>query len=384
MRLDVVTGSRAEYGIMKNLIRTLVTDEYFDTRIIVTGMHLEEKYGLTYKDIERDGIPIYKKIESAMHDTSENGTMYSFEKTLSGFREHFLLERPDAILILGDRFEIFAVAIVAAMFRIPIIHLHGGEKTEGNYDEFIRHSISKMSTLHFTAAEEFRKRLIQLGEQPEMVHNVGALGVQNIEQSTRRTLEELQHDFDIPLKENKYIVVAFHPETLDDSGVLNHALLESLASIIDSYNVVFIGSNADTHADRIMENMNIFLQKYPSKATVKVSLSSQDYYTLISYSKCFVGNSSSGLIEVPSLSKASVNIGNRQRGRLYGNSVIPCENTVEAITKAVHQALMFDEAEIQNPYRGEDPKHNMIHIIKEKEDKLMNVSKVFYDLPFNV
>lgn len=379
MKLEIITGSRAEYGILRNLIKKLIACNELDVRVTVTGMHLEEKYGLTYKEIEKDGIEIYKLVDSNMKNTSDSGIIDSFTVTMQGYKEHFVQDRPDMILILGDRFEIYSVAITASLLRIPIIHLHGGEKTEGNYDEFIRHSISKMSTFHFAASNEFANRIIQLGEQPERVKNVGALGVENVKNEPKLSIEQISEFTGLELEEGKYFVIAFHPETLVNDENQNSILLDVLVNFVDDYKFIFIGSNADTAADSIMGLTRKFVEKHSTRAVLITSAPSNVYYSMIYRAVGFVGNSSSGLIEVPSLGKATVNIGDRQKGRLRGNSVIDVRNTREDIELGINNLLSFNTDNIVNPYEQEGTSEKIINEILENLDVIQNIKKEFND-----
>lgn len=379
MKLEIITGSRAEYGILRNLIKKLIACHELNVRVTVTGMHLEEKYGLTYKEIEKDGIEIYKAIDSNMKNTSDSGIIDSFTLTMQGYKDHFVQDRPDMILILGDRFEIYSVAITASLLRIPIIHLHGGEKTEGNYDEFIRHSISKMSTFHFTAAEEFANRVIQLGEQPERVKNVGALGVENVKNEPKLSIEQISEFTGLELEEDKYFVIAFHPETLVNDENQNSTLLNVLEKFVEDYKFIFIGSNADTAADSIMGLTREFVEKHSDRAVLITSAPSNMYYSMIYRAVGFVGNSSSGLIEVPSLGKATVNIGDRQKGRLRGNSVIDVENSQKAIETGLNKLLSFNTDDIVNPYEQESTSEKIINEILNNVDVIQNIKKEFND-----
>lgn len=379
MTLDIITGSRAEYGIMKNLIGKMVKDSDINTRVVVTGMHLEEKFGYTINDIKNDGIEIFETINSDMTDSTDIGIITSIEKTMNGFKKYFNSNRPDAILVLGDRYEIFAVSIVASMFRIPIIHLHGGEKTNGNYDEFIRHSITKMSHMHFVSTSEFKKRVIQLGENKKSVFNVGALGVENILKSDFYSTEEINKEIDFITEKDKYFVLSYHSETLSSTSEFNTPVLEALESKIENYKVIMIGTNSDTGSEIIMHNMRNFEQKYPDRVKLLVSVPSKMYYSLIKNSKLFLGNSSSGLIEVPSLGKVSINIGNRQKGRVTGNSVINCKAEKDDILNAINNAEKFEEI-FSNPYEGVDTCNEIIRLIKENDKLLLDVEKDFCDM----
>ncbi len=379
MKLDIVTGSRAEYGIMRNLIKEIVSDSYFNQRIIVTGMHLEKKYGYTINDLKNDNLNIDKEISSNMTDTSELGTLNSYEKTFQGFKEYYIKNKPDAVLILGDRYEIYAVANVCGFLKIPLIHLHGGERTEGNYDEYIRHSITKIAKLHFVAAEEFQNRVIQLGEDPQSVYNVGALGVENIKNSKLKNIEELNFEYNIKLENKKYFVVAFHPETLSKDNKTNEDLLKVLKNYKDEYDFVFIGSNSDTGSDVITKNIENFI-KENKKGILIPSTSSINYYSFIKNSIALIGNSSSGLIEAPSLGALTINIGDRQKGRLRGPSVIDVKNEEQEINDGIQKAINNKNEKYDNPYEGINTKDEIIKKIKLNEENLKNSQKVFFDI----
>ncbi len=378
MKIDIITGSRAEYGIMRNLIKEMSKDDEIDIRIVVTGMHLEEKYGMTINDIINDGHLVEYKVQSKMEGTSSINTLDSIEATFRGFKNLYTsIEKPDAVVILGDRYEIFAAASVCAFLLIPIIHIHGGEKTEGNYDEFIRHSITKLSTLHFTASDEFRNRVIQLGEQPFNVHNVGALGVENVLSSSLIGAPQLSDKYNINLEKGKYFVVAFHPETLSEDKLYNSNLLKALLSFKDRYKFILIGANSDTGSDIVMKNVENFINEVGDKGSkLLLSVPTLYYHSLIANSAMLIGNSSSGLIEVPALDRPTVNIGDRQKGRLQGNSVFNCKNLEKDIIRSIEDALLFDD-KIVNPYQGITPTKSIIEIIKSAK---LSVHKKFYDL----
>ncbi len=380
MKLEIITGSRAEYGILRNLIKKLLTTDELEARVSVTGMHLEEKYGMTIDEIENDGIEIYKTINSNMTNTDNNAIIDAFTTTMQGYKQHLINDKPDAILILGDRFEIFSVATVASLLRIPIIHLHGGEKTEGNYDEFIRHSISKMATFHFAASEEFANRLIQLGEQPCRVRNVGALGVENVKNTPKLSLDEVKAYTKLNVEEGNYFVVAFHPETLIENENQNQQLINVIKEYIGKYKFIFIGSNADTASDSIMDLTRKLVEENKDDAVLITSAPSNMYYSLIYHSIGFIGNSSSGLIEVPSLGKATVNIGDRQKGRMRGNSVIDVTNDEQSIKNGIEQLLSIKASDIINPYEQENTSDLIVSEIINNKELILDIKKEFNDI----
>ncbi|EBR7576310.1 UDP-N-acetylglucosamine 2-epimerase (hydrolyzing) [Salmonella enterica] len=383
-KLLYVTGSRAEYGIMKRLLKSLNDDPNIDLSIIATGMHCDPEYGCTYKTIEQDGFSIEKLVDLKLENKTNAGILKSMSICQEAFGEYFQEHKYDAVIILGDRYEIFSVAVAAAMHNLPIIHLHGGEKTLGNYDEFIRHSITKMSRLHLVSTDEYRRRVIQLGEEPEFVFNVGALGAEN------SFLLDLPDKVELEKKLGKldraYFVVVFHPETLSTFPV-NEQYLELLGALSDfsqEYDYIFIGSNADTGSEKIKEMTLDFCREYGCRYIV--SMRTEEYLALVKCSCGLIGNSSSGLIEVPSLKVPTINIGDRQKGRVRGYSVIDTickkENIISAIVSSRKECFINRLQCETNPYYNKDVNKNITKIIKT----FLNIDcdklgyKDFYDI----
>ncbi|EBQ6833960.1 UDP-N-acetylglucosamine 2-epimerase (hydrolyzing), partial [Salmonella enterica] len=365
-KLLYVTGSRAEYGIMKRLLKSLNDDPNIELSIIATGMHCDPEYGCTYKTIEQDGFSIEKLVDLKLENKTNAGILKSMSICQEAFGEYFQEHKYDAVIILGDRYEIFSVAVAAAMHNLPIIHLHGGEKTLGNYDEFIRHSITKMSRLHLVSTDEYRRRVIQLGEEPEFVFNVGALGAEN------SFLLDLPDKVELEKKLGKldraYFVVVFHPETLSTLPV-NEQYLELLGALSDfsqEYDYIFIGSNADTGSEKIKEMTLDFCREYGCRYIV--SMRTEEYLALVKCSCGLIGNSSSGLIEVPSLKVPTINIGDRQKGRVRGYSVIDTickkENIISAIVSSRKECFINRLQCETNPYYNKDVNKNITKIIK--------------------
>lgn len=375
MKIALVTGSRAEYGIMRNLIKKLNDDKEITLSLIVTGMHLEEQFGNTAKYIEEDGFTISASIHSDMTNFSSKGVLNSVSTTINGFGEHFNKNTYDAVLVLGDRSEIMACTIAASFFRIPVIHLHGGELTFGNYDEFIRHSITKMSQLHFTSTAEYRNRVIQLGENPEAVFNVGSLGVENTINMKCVELNVLNQKYGMNLNKKDYLVVVFHPETLTENDA-NKDLLTTLESFVDEYDLLFIGTNSDSGSDVVTRNIQNFIGRFPNKSQMVSSFTQEEFFSVVMESRLFVGNSSAGIIEVPSLGVNTVNIGDRQKGRITANSTISCQNNSKEIRSAINAALAM-LPEVCNPYFKEGTSDEIVSIIKAFDFKK---NKEFYDL----
>ncbi|MGB5116738.1 MAG: UDP-N-acetylglucosamine 2-epimerase [Providencia rettgeri] len=377
-----VTGSRAEYGIMKRLLIALKNDPDIQLTLVATGMHCDEKYGLTYKNIEDDGFKIDKLIDIQI-DTSNNARiLHSMAICLSEFGNYFQDKKFDAVMVLGDRYEIFSVAIAAAMHNQNIIHLHGGEQTLGNYDEFIRHSITKMAKLHLASTEIYRQRIIQLGEMPSTVYNIGSLGAENTLALDLPEKNKIEIKYGALPK--PYFVVVFHPETL-----INHPidlqveqLLLSLKDLSHSYDYVFIGSNSDTGSDIIYNMISNFCKE--NNSLYIPSLLPEEYLALCKYSSALIGNSSSGIIEIPSLGIPTINIGSRQQGRVKGDSIIDCKCTKDDIVSAIkfsqHHTFKEKIRNSINPYYQKETLENTIKIIKDYINNYKNTPKKFHDL----
>lgn len=381
-KLAYITGSRAEYGIMKRLLKKIYNSNEIELTIVATGMQVDEKYGNTYKVIEEDGFKIDRLIDIKIDSSDNSKILNSMSICQSEFGKYFQEKKFDAVMILGDRYEIFSVAIAAAMHNIPLIHLHGGEKTLGNYDEFIRHAITKMSKLHLVSTEEYRRRVIQMGENPKGVFNIGALGAENSFEMVLPEKKELQNRFGAIRKD--YFMVVFHPETVTEVSVENQIdeLLGAIDNFKDNYDFIFIGSNSDTGSDTIFKMINNYTRKNNFKFLTSVK--PEEYLALIKYSKGLIGNSSSGLIEVPSLKVATINIGDRQKGRVRGESIIDVrakkDEIIEAILKS--QSTFFENM-LKNtidPYYQKEVMEEAYKIIKEflNSDRLKEI-KDFYD-----
>ena len=382
-RIAYVTGSRAEYGIVKRLLRRLQEDNELDFSLIVTAMHLAPQYGNTVNVIEQDGFNIAERIAVKLDSQNNQTILTSMAETLDLFGKHFQKNHYDAVMVLGDRYEILSVATAAAMHNIPLIHLHGGEQTLGNYDEFIRHCITKMAKLHLTATEVYRKRVIQLGELPESVHNIGSLGAENGLSLELPSKERLF--FKLNLQNKPYFMVAFHPETITGQSVEEQVdqLLLALDSFKSDYQFVFIGSNSDTHSDVIFTKVKSYTDE--NRFAFFTSVKPEEYLALIKYSKGLIGNSSSGLLEAPSLQVGTVNIGKRQEGRIRGESVIDVESNRQSIEQGIQHLLSDDFQKrlptMVNPYYQENSSEKAYELIKaflasENENK----PKRFYDL----
>jgi len=352
-KVCVVTGGRAEYGLLRWVMEGIRDSNELELQLIVTGMHLSPEFGLTYRVIEEDGFCIDAKVEMLLSSDTPIGVTKSMGLGVIGFGDVLAKQQPDLLLVLGDRYEIFAAVIAALVARIPIAHLHGGEVTEGAIDESIRHSITKMSHLHFVATEEYRLRVIQLGENPDRVFNVGGLGVDNIRRLKFLTREELEKTLNFKLM-NRNLLITFHPVTLEQNTSADQVseLLSALSELHDT-GLIFTMPNADTEGRVIIRQIEDFCEQNPS-ARSYTSLGQLRYLSCIQHVDGVVGNSSSGLLEVPSFKKGTINIGDRQRGRLRAESVIDCDPNCSSISAAIK--YMFSNQfqsklpMIDNPY----------------------------------
>lgn len=386
-KICIVTGTRAEYGIMSRLMQSLKEDERVELQIVATNMHLSPEFGLTVKEIEDDGFKIDKKVEMLLSSDTPTGTVKSMGLASIGLADAYAELSPDLIVILGDRYEMLAAASAALIFGIPVAHLYGGEITEGAYDDAIRHAITKLSYLHFTSTEEYRRRVIQMGEAPERVYWVGALGADNIYNSATMSLAELEESIGAHLGKS-FLLVTFHPVTREPGSAeaQTMALLSALEEIIDRHNILFTMPNSDTDGRIVAAMIQDWTKDYPGKACAVTSLGRARYYSALSHCAAVVGNSSSGLVEAPSFRKPTLNIGNRQKGRAQGNTVVNCEATLEEIRKGLSRILEPQTiAEIAengvNPY-VKPGTLEAIHSALVETPLPLNESKHFYDINF--
>lgn len=333
-KICVITGTRAEYGLLRWVMEGIQDDSGLTLQIMATGTHLSPEFGLTFREIEQDGFQIDRKVEMLTSSDTPVGIAKSMGLGLIGFADALNELHPDLIVVLGDRFEIFSAVSAALVARIPVAHVHGGETTEGSIDEALRHSITKMSHLHFVAAEEYRQRVIQLGEQPDRVFMVGGLGVDNIKRMTLLDREALEQSLGIQLGE-KSLLVTFHPVTLETGTAADQmaALLAVLDGLHDTQ-LVFTMPNADTDGRVLITMIEQFVAQH-ANSRAYTSLGQLRYLSCLAHVDGVVGNSSSGLLEAPSFQKGTINIGDRQRRRLQAASVINCEPTRESITTAL-------------------------------------------------
>lgn len=383
-KVCVVTGTRAEYGLLKPIIEKIYKSNDLELQLVVTGMHLSDEFGLTYHEIEEDGYPIHMKIDMHLDADTPVGITKSMGIALSGFADCFEADRPDIVVILGDRYEIFMAASAAMIARIPIAHIHGGEKTEGAVDEAIRHSVTKMSHLHFAATQMYRNRIIQLGENPSTVYNVGALGVENIRSVKMLNRKALEESLDFEFTD-RTIMVTYHPVTLETMTAGKQ--FQNLLDVVDRHkelSVIFTKANSDTDGRIINRMIDEFTAGNSARCKAYTSLGQVRYLSTLQFCTAVMGNSSSGIIEVPSFHIPTINIGDRQKGRVCAESVVNCGNGVEEIEDALQKALSSEFrnsiADVINPYEKAETSSAIIKILQDALDKGIDLKKTFYDL----
>ena len=380
-RICIVTGSRAEYGILRGLMKAIKNAPDLILQIIATNQHLSKLQGETYREIEHDGFTIDYKVYMADDKLPDNAntTAKAVSKGVSGFADAFDALQPDLLLILGDRYEMLAVASTALIYKIPIAHLHGGEITEGAFDDAIRHAITKMSHLHFTSTEAYRKRVIQLGEQPDRVFNVGALGVENVLKNVYMSKKEVEDSLDFHMTD-KCFLCTYHPVTLSNmsSETQIKNLLEALDNYLD-YHIIFTYSNSDTNSQIIINRIQEYVNKNIGRCMFIPSLGQRRYFSAIKFVKAVIGNSSSGIIEVPSFGIPTLDIGDRQKGRIAADSVIHCGYSTDEIKKGLEKVVSYNANKVYNPYYKAGTCNAILNVVKTYPlDNL--VQKHFYDL----
>ena len=381
-KICIVTGTRAEYGLLYWLMKEIESDKDLELQIIATGMHLSPEFGLTYKEIEKD-FKIDKKIEMLLSSDTSIGISKSMGLAQISFAEAYDELQPDILVVLGDRYEMFSAVSTAMIARIPTAHLHGGEATEGLIDEPIRHSITKMSHLHFTANSEYQNRVIQLGEQPQRVWNVGGLGIDNIKKLKLLSKTEFEASIDFKLNK-KNILVTFHPVTLEDSTASQQ--FQNLLDVIDELedtNIIFTKANSDTDGRVINSMIDKYVKNNSKKSVGFTSLGQLRYLSALQYVDAIVGNSSSGLAEAPTFKIGTINIGDRQKGRMMADSVIDCDSDIKSIKSGFSMlySKQFNELllNVKNPYGDGGASRKIKDIIKDINlDGI--VKKSFYNL----
>lgn len=381
--IAVLTATRAEYGLLSPIIHALINKGEYDIRVVVTGAHLSPEFGLTYKEIEADGVIIDRKMEILVSADTPSSISKSMGLAMISFADYFAERRPDALIVLGDRYETLAVCCAAMNERIPIIHLYGGETTEGAIDEAVRHAITKMSYLHLTSTNDYRKRVIQLGEDPTRVFTVGSIGIENGMKLPLLSKEELEDSIDFKL-DKPYAVITFHPVTLEENDAQQQAeeLLKSVEAC-KNMKFIFTKANADSNGRIINKLIDEYVATH-NNAVAFESLGVKRYLSALKYAEFVMGNSSSGLLEVPTFYIPTINIGDRQKGRLKADSVIDCEPMYDSIMRAVDKARSEEFKtfckHVVNPYGDGKTTEKVMAAIREMMSKPVNLKKKFYDI----
>jgi GDP/UDP-N,N'-diacetylbacillosamine 2-epimerase (hydrolysing) len=381
-KICVVTGSRAEYGLLRWVMEGIQNSPKLELLVIATGMHLSPEFGQTYRDIEMDGFRIDRKVEMLLSSDTPIGITKSMGLGIIGFADALHEFKPDLLLVLGDRYEIFSAVSTAMVAQIPVAHLHGGESTEGAFDEAIRHSITKMSHLHFVATEEYQQRVIQLGEHPDRVFHVGGLGIDNIHKLILLNKVELEKSLGFKFG-RKNLLVTFHPVTLE-IGMVSEQMNELLIALekIENVHIVFTMPNADTGGRILFKMIENFVLNNPSSKAF-TSLGQTRYLSCLNHIDGVIGNSSSGLAEVPTFKIGTINIGDRQSGRIKAMSVIDCEPNEPSISSAIKKLYSTDFQNrlttVKNPYGCGGASESIVNILNEVTlDGLLK--KKFYNL----
>ena len=374
-KIWVISGGRAEYFLLESLIHKL---KKFDTTLVLTGSHFFKKYGYTFSQIKKT-IPI-KKIKINLKSDSRGEILLFMSKLIQQFTKKMSTNKPDLIMILGDRYEIFSVAVCAMILKIPIAHIHGGEITKGAFDDSIRHAITKLSHLHFVTTEIYKNRVIQMGENRKNVHNVGSLGVENTQRIKLLKKKEIEKKLNFTLNK-KNLLITFHPVTLTKNIESIDPLLKSLSKLRDT-NLLFTSPNIDPGNNIILKKIKSFVSR-KKNSKLFPSLGQKLYFSCIKVFDGVVGNSSSGIIEVPSFQKGSINIGNRQKGRIAAKNVINCKNNETSIDFSIKKLLSKkfkeDIKKNKNPYFQKNTSTNIVNILKKLSFKDLPY-KNFFDL----
>lgn len=381
-KIAVVTGTRAEYGLLYWTMKAIDADPELQLQLIATGAHLSPEFGLTYQQIEQDGFCIAEKVEMLLSSDTATGMTKSLGLAVIGFADALARLQPDILVLLGDRYEILAAAEAALLAKIPVAHISGGEITQGAVDDSIRHSITKMAHLHFPEAEEYKKRLIQLGEQPENIFLVGTLCWENIKKMKLLSLTELRNQLNFSWGKKNFLIT-YHPETLGKDREEDN--IDCLLAALDDFsevNLIFTKSNADNNGRIINQKIENYC-KQRKNCNIYTSLGALRYLSLLQYIDAVIGNSSSGLVEVPFFYKPTINIGNRQRGRLKAESVLNCAIDKEAIIKTINLALsenfQYKIKQVKSLYQTGSASQVIVEVLK-KCDLNNLLQKHFYDM----
>lgn len=378
-KICIVTGTRAEWGLLSTVAKMLRDDDQFMLQIVATNMHLSERYGMTINEIEGDGFKVDFKVPMNVEGDDELDIVKSMGIAMQGFADAYETLRPDLLLVLGDRYEILAAVSAALIFKIPVVHIGGGEVTEGAFDDAIRHAITKLSHIHFTSTEEYRQHVIQMGENPKNVYNVGAVGVDNIMKLPLWTKEQTQKSIDDFVIDDNTVLVTYHPVTME-TGAAQEQINELMSAFdaIPQLRIVFTMPNSDTGNQIIAEKIQRWCNNNSDRAVWYTSLGLKRYLSLLQYVRAVVGNSSSGIVEAPSFGIYTLNIGDRQKGRTAASSVVNClpkKDDIIAKLLVILQSPKPDDT--INPYFKKDTSENIVRILLDSE---ISPVKQFYKL----
>ena len=385
-KVCVVTATRAEYGLLKCLMDDIRVDDELQLQVISTGTHLSPEFGLTNQQIEADGFAVSKKIEILLSSDTPIGVSKSMGLAQISFAEAFDELKPDIVLVLGDRYELIPIVTAANIARIPVAHLSGGELTEGAIDELIRHALTKLSHLHFTAMDEYSRRVIQMGEQPDRVFNVGEVGLDNLQRMTLLSREDFELAIDCKLKTNN-LLITYHPETTQEISEIESDFIQILQALDETEDtlLIFTKANADVGGRLINRMIDDYVAENNHKAIAFTSLGQLRYLSALQYVDVVVGNSSSGIVEAPSFKVATINIGDRQKGRVRASSTLDVDVCKKGIQKAL-QSVYTDEFQSKlkdttNPYGQGDSSQKVVQVLKNVELKSLK-SKLFYNVEY--
>ncbi|MDD5249244.1 MAG: UDP-N-acetylglucosamine 2-epimerase [Rhodocyclaceae bacterium] len=384
-KVCVVTGSRAEYGLLYWLMKEIQSDGALELQLIATGMHLSPEFGLTYKVIEEDGFTIDAKVEMLLSSDTPVGIAKSVGVGVIGFADALERLRPSVLVVLGDRFEVLAAVQTALVMNVPIAHISGGEITEGAIDDSIRHAISKMSNFHFVAAEVYRRRVIQMGESPNRVLNYGDPGLDNFRRLHLLSRRELEKALDFPLGSPLFLVT-YHPVTVGNAN--NREATQALLSALDQFptaQVIMTKPNADAGGRTISRMLEAYAQKHPCRVHLDTSMGQLRYLSAMQHCDVVIGNSSSGIVEAPAIKKPTVNIGSRQNGRLKAQSIIDCGENSEAIVGAINKALSDEFKQVichTESLYGDCNASSRIRDFLKQVDNDKHAGKTFFDISF--
>jgi GDP/UDP-N,N'-diacetylbacillosamine 2-epimerase (hydrolysing) len=366
-KICVYTSTRAEYGLLRSVMQEIRATQTLQLQILASGMHLSPEFGMTIREIRADAFEPDENVEILLSGDTPAAICKSMGLAMIGYGEALQRLKPDLVVVLGDRFETFCMAAAAQVSRVPLAHIHGGETTEGVIDEAFRHSITKMSHLHFASCEEYRQRIIQMGEAPDRVFNVGALGVENIRRMTLTARDDLAESIGFRL-DSPYFLVTFHPATLeiDTAEGQFRSLLDALDAFPD-YNVIFTKANADSGGRAINRLIDEYAEKRPERSLAVASLGAQRYLSALYYASAVIGNSSSGIVEAPTFKIPTINIGDRQKGRVKAGSVMDCDTSVRAIESCIRRAVSprfrGGIKNVKNPYERADTAATIVKTI---------------------